>query len=157
MLQRIHHAQLRRVRIRLGLGQRRLRPQTRWKHFKASVPNYRRWIHFNLSYLGHVFSVLHQMVQLANRHARHAFRHPHHVTARRRLPTLRRLHTRTHDPLPYQVIRKERISLRLSLHPPMKHTLTRRRTTHATHTALQLHRGSPLQVHTCSSLQVRAR
>jgi hypothetical protein len=28
---------------------------------------------------------------------------------------------------------------------------------HATHTALQLHRGSPLQVHTCSSLQVRAR
>jgi hypothetical protein len=25
------------------------------------------------------------------------------------------------------------------------------------HTALQLHRGSPLQVHTCSSLQVRAR
>jgi hypothetical protein len=41
--------------------------------------------------------------------------------------------------------------------PQTHHPLTRRRTTHATHTALQLHRGSPLQVHTCSSLQVRAR
>ena len=83
---------------------------------------------------------------------------PHHAPRTQRPQSLR--FTSHHRTLRLKEVRSfDLFSFCLSLivngrpHPKP----TRRRTTHATHTALQLHRGSPLQVHTCSSLQVRAR